>query len=535
MTDLAGLQLARRVEALLAGWSKPGPGMTVGVVREGALVLHRSAGLASIELGVPVCPTTTFRIASVSKQFTCAAILMLAAEGKLRLQDDVRQTLPELPDLGARLTVAHLMHNTSGIRDMLEIMRMGGADLAQPVTSGDLLAGICRQRGLNFAPGTRYLYSNSNFFLLGLIAERLSGETLPAFLRRRIFAPLGMTRTRLTPDTSEPVAGLASGYLPAEDGWRVARHGFPLGGEGGLVSCVEDLALWDLNATRHLVGGAALAAALEEQTPFANSKPNGYARGLQIGDHRGLRTVSHGGLWPGFKTQFLRAPQAATTVIVITNDGSADPWHLAHDVLDAALEGATRMLAVPALPAAAELERFTGCWLDAARGATIDIRINEAGVPVGSTHGVPFQLRALADGRLAASRAAADFFARLSADGEMLEVEADAGELATYRRVTPGGTLPEGLAGRYVNAEIGAVWTLSDGPAQMTLRVSGPIVVAGGWSVLPVQGDAIRVVAPRALFDSWFDTVVQRDAAGKVSGLHVDGGRARGLVFTRTE
>ncbi len=149
---------------MISPWHRSdGPGVTIGVVLGRELVVHESAGMASIELRVPIGPETTFRIASVSKQFTCAAILLLAAEGKLAIDDDVRRYIPALPDLGDRITLAHLMHNTSGIRDMLEIMRLGGVDLAQPCEAQDLMDGVCRQRALNFAPGSRYLYSNSNF------------------------------------------------------------------------------------------------------------------------------------------------------------------------------------------------------------------------------------------------------------------------------------------------------------------------------------------------------------------------------------
>ena len=172
MGPLDQLLLRRRAERLLAPWRRSdGPGVTIGIVLGCELVVHESAGMASLEHQVPIGPQTTFRIASVSKQFTCAAILLLTAEGRLSLDDDIRDHIPALPDLGQRVTVAHLMHNTSGIRDMLEIMRLGGADLGQPCRPEDLLEGICRQRGLNFPPGSRYLYSNSNFMLLGRISN----------------------------------------------------------------------------------------------------------------------------------------------------------------------------------------------------------------------------------------------------------------------------------------------------------------------------------------------------------------------------
>jgi len=525
MEILETLALSRRVDRLLEPWrDRSGPGVTVGVARDGAMLLHRSAGLASIELGVPITEATTFRIASVSKQFTCAAILMLAAEGRLDVEDEVREHFPELPEIGHRVTVAHLMHNSAGIRDMFEVLRLGGADLGQPVTPAQMTAGIHRQRALNFAPGSRYLYSNSNFWLLGLIVERLGGMPLPAFLEARIFAPLGMAMTRMTPSTLEPVPGLATGYFPAGAGWQRAAHAYPLGGEGGLVSSIIDLAIWD----RALANDDAMPyAELVRQHSFPNGEASGYARGLQIGTHRGTRTESHGGLWPGFKTQFLRAPQHNVVVIAISNDATADPYHLGFDVLDMLLDGKPGVTATPPMPGRAELERWPGRYLDRASGSTVDVELTAEGRLVGRTHGVPFRLVACGDGWMRASRAAADFAARLVTDG--MEVVADAGHAATYARVVPDAALPEGLDGTYANAEIAATWAV----AGQALTVAGPIVGCDDWTVAPVEGDCIRLCLPRALFDSWLDTRVRRDVAGDVTGLLVEGGRVRGLLFAR--
>ena len=362
MTDLDLLLLRRRTSHLLAPWDHTDtPGVTLGVVRNDHLVVHESAGMASIELGVPIGPQTTFRIASVSKQFTCAAILLLAAEGRLSIDDDVRRYIPALPDLGHRITLAHLMHNTSGIRDMLEIMRLGGADLGQPCEPRDLLDGVCRQRGLNFMPGSRYLYSNSNFMLLGRIVEQVSGQSFRDFLDRRIFAPLGMNATRHVERTTEVVPDLATGYFPASrGGWMRAQHDFPLHGEGGLVSSVADLALWHAHFTSPRLGGSALANALETMTPFNNGKPNTYARGLRIKLHRGVRTIGHDGLWPGYKTSFVRIPDHDAAVICISNDATSDPHDLAFQAIDAMIEGRPGVHAVPPMPAT---DRLPGRYL----------------------------------------------------------------------------------------------------------------------------------------------------------------------------
>ncbi len=530
METLEDLSLSRRVDRLLQPWrDKPGPGVTIGVARDGAMILHRSAGLASIELNVPIGPDTTFRIASVSKQFTCAAILLLAAEGKLDVEDQASEYLPDLPDTGHRITVAHLMHNSAGVRDMFEILRLGGSDLGQPVSPAQMTAGIHRQRALNFAPGSRYLYSNSNFWLLGLIVEKLSGMALPAFLESRIFAPLGMSMTRMTPSTLEPVPGLATGYSPIAAGWQRAPHAYPLGGEGGLVSSVIDLAIWDHNLTTGEVGGPRLHADLIRQHPFPNGEPNGYARGLQIGDHRGVRTESHGGSWPGFKTQFMRVPDHRLVVVAISNDEAFDAYHLVTAALDMLLDGKPGVRAVPGMPERTELERWPGRYLDHASGATIDVELTAEGRLVGRIHGLPSRLVARGDGWMRASRVTADFAARLVPDG--MEVVADAGHTATYVRVTGDAALPDGLDGRYANAEIAATWTITGA----AMHVSGPVVGAENWTVAPIEGDFIRLCLPRLLMETWLDVRVQRDASGGITGLLADGGRARGLMFTREE
>ena len=530
MGNLDTLLLRRRVERLIVPWRRDtGPGGTLGVGRGRELVVHESAGMASLELGVPIGPTTTFRIASVSKQFTCAAILLLAAEGRLSIDDDVRDHIPTLPDLGHRITLAHLMHNTSGIRDMLEIMRLGGADLGQPCRPEDLLDGVCRQRGLNFTPGSRYLYSNSNFMLLGRIVEQVSGQSLREFLDRRIFAPLGMNATRHVERTTEVVPNLATGYVPTPGGWMRAQHNFPLHGEGGLVSSITDLALWHANFASPRVGGTALANALTTMTPFTNGQPNTYALGLRVKTHRGVRTIGHDGLWPGYKSSFVRIPDCDAAVICISNDATSDPHDLAFQVVDALIEGRPGVHAVPPMP---PLEGFAGRYLNHDTAATVDVAIDATGRMTASTNGVAFTTIPTADGGLATSRGSADFTMRL-ASADVLAVERDAGVHETLWRITPGATLPADLPGRYQNPDTAATWTISAAATGMTLRIAGPLIATALWEIEPIEGDFIRVITPMTLFRGWLDGRVQRDSAGRITGLHVDGGRAKGLLFNR--
>lgn len=532
MTDLDRRALVNHIDRLLDPWRDgTRPGMTVGVVQGGELIAHRHAGFASLELGVPIGPETCFRIASVSKQFTCAAILLLAERGALDIQAPARKLLPELPAAYEAVTVAHLMHNTSGIRDMLEILRQGGADFGTPVTQDDLLEGIYRQRTLNFAPGTSYLYSNSNFMLLGLIIEKLSGEPLAAFLDREIFAPLGMTATRHTPDLAVPVPNLAGGYLPAEAGFMRAPHAFALGGEGGIVSSVADLAIWARNAVTRRVPSQGVLDELERQTPFVNGQPSRYARGLLAMPYRGVDTFLHSGLWPGYRTEFLRAPTLDAAVIAITNHAGADPNLVAHRTLDFLLDrrGAVK---APALPPAEHLAPLVGRYLNAASGETLDIAVSAAGVPTLNANGIPSTAEATGDGRLTIPRGSTVFTVG-AAGPDAVAVEVAAGHVTTWNRVAPGGVLPTDLPGTYYSAEMDARWTVETHGDSMRLHVAGPVVRGVWWDVAPIAGDDVRVYVPGALRRSWLDVRVERNAAGAIAALRVNGGRVKNVSYVR--
>jgi D-aminopeptidase len=536
MANLDTTKLSRRIDAAIAAWNAPGaPGVTAGVVVDGTLVAHRSAGLASVELGVPIGPETTFRIASVSKQFTCAAILMLAAEGRLAVDDDVRKHIPELADFGHRITLDHLMHNTSGLRDMLEIMRMGGADLSHPVRPEELMAGICRQRTLNFEPGSRYLYSNTNFLLLGRVVERVSGEKLRDFLQARIFGPAGMNATRMVESTTEIVPDLCTGYLPSGGGYVRAQHSFPLHGEGALVSSVIDLALWHRNYTTATACGSEVIAQLMEREAFTNGAMNSYARGLQVNQLRGLATVSHGGLWPGFKTEFLRLPERDIAIIVIANNAAADPYQIGQRILASLLEGVAGVHPVPEMPKAEALAAWAGRFLARDQPSTLELTLSKTGVLSGSSNGVPFGLKAEGDGRLLANRSSRDLTLRLSSDAQSLEVEQDAGIATTYYRVQPGGSLPADLPGTYRSEEMAATWTITARDGGYWVEIDGPVAHAPAWELEAIEGDIVRLYAPSNLYRSWLDIRVRRHDGGRVAGLFVNGGRVRNLVFTRVD
>jgi CubicO group peptidase (beta-lactamase class C family) len=528
--DLALRGLANRIDALLSPWRGAGPGVSLGVVRGADLIALHHAGMASVEHAVPIGPATRFRIASVSKQFTCAAVLLLAARGRLDIAAPVRSLIPELPEAYAEVTVAHLMQNTAGIRDMLEIMRFGGADLGTPVTGEQLLAGICRQRALNFPPGTRFLYSNSNFFLAGLIVERVTGESLAGLLDREIFGPVGMTATAHTPDLRVPIPHLATGYQVVEAGLIRAPHGFTLGGEGGLVSTVTDLALWAANARDRAVPGAGVLRGLETLTPFLNGTEAMYARGLIRRAYRGVETISHGGLWPGFRTEYLRAPEHDVAVIAIANSGAIDPNALAHRVLDMLLDRAG-VVPAPRLPAGAVLPD-PGCYVNATTGETLDIAVSDTGAVTLTTYGQAVVAEATEDGFLAVPRSSTVLAVRAAAPGTV-EVRQDAGVAGTWRRAPEGATLPDDIAGTYASEEMATRWEITRDGGAATLTATGPVVTGPAWEVTAITPRDLRAHIPGTLWKMWFDIRIERDGAGQIVSLTANGGRAKAVRFAR--
>jgi CubicO group peptidase (beta-lactamase class C family) len=534
VTDLQRRSLENRIDALIAPWRGVGPGVSIGVVRGGELIAHRHTGMASVEHGVPIGPETRFRIASVSKQFTCAAVLLLAARGRLDITAPARSLIPELPEAYAAVTVAQLMQNTAGIRDMLEIMRFGGADLGTPVTAAELLAGICRQRTLNFAPGTRFLYSNSNFFLLGLIVERIAGEALATFLARELFSPLGMTATQHTPDLRVPIPHLATGYLAQEGGIIRAPHAFTLGGEGGLVSSVIDLALWAANARDRAVPSPGVLRGLEQLTPFPNGTETIYARGLIRRAYRGVETISHGGLWPGFRTEYLRAPEHDVAVIAIANSGAIDPNALAHRVLDMVLDRAGAVPA-PSLPPGTPLPE-AGRYVSDVTGETLDIAVLDSGAVTLTSYGQAVTAEATEDGCLAVPRSSTVLAVRAAGPGAV-EVRQDAGVVTIWKRAAEGAVLADDLPGIYASEEMDTRWEIARDTGAvagaMTLHATGPVVRGAAWPLEAVTARDARAHIPGTLWRMWFDIRLERGADGRITGLTVNGGRAKAVRFAR--
>ncbi len=332
---------SKKIDALFAPWDRPdSPGYAVGLVQDGELIHLRGYGMANLEQGQPLDGQSVFYIASVSKQFTAACMVLLAQQGKLALDDDIRLYVPEMPDYGAPITIRHLIHHTSGLRDYLYLIDLAGRDFEGPISNADGLALLIRQQGLNFPTGQRHLYCNSGYKLMAEIVARVSGLSLRQYAQRHIFAPLGMERTHFDDDNSPAIANRVISYRTDDNGGFVPyRKAFTIVGSGGLLTTVEDLVRWDRNFIDPQVGGPDFIDQMHTCGILNDGTQLDYACGLVVSQYKGLRTVRHGGGMLGFRTQFLRFPDQGFTAIILGNLASLDAADMARKAADIHLAG----------------------------------------------------------------------------------------------------------------------------------------------------------------------------------------------------
>jgi len=268
------------------------------------------------------------------------SIAILARMGKISLGDDIRKYLPEIPQYQSPVTVRHLIHHTSGIRDYLDLIDLSGRHTGDVNTDDDFIRFIARQKNLNFKPGEKYLYSNSGYFLLSQIVKKASGKSLRAFADESIFKPLGMINTRFHDDRSEIIKNRATGYVPRKGGgFSVVMTNFDGVGDGGLFTTVEDLLLWDRNFYNNkLAGGTDFINDLLTVGMLNNGEKIEYAFGLIPGDYKGLKMIGHGGSFNGFRAEMVRFPEQNFSAICICNSGNINATGLATKAAEIFLE-----------------------------------------------------------------------------------------------------------------------------------------------------------------------------------------------------
>jgi len=349
----AARDLTPLAKTVFARWdSTTGPGCAVGIDRAGQPRYTRAFGEADLEYDIPNKPSTIFEAGSISKQFTAAATVLLALDGKLNLEDDVRKYVPELPRYERPITIRHLLNHTSGLRDWGEIAGLAGWPRETRVHTHDhVLDILSRQRALNYPPGDKYSYTNSGYNLLAIIVSRVSGQPFATFSRERLFTPLGLTSTQWRDDFRRVVKGRAQAYSRENGGqWELEMPFENVHGNGGLLTTVSDLLTWTAMLEHPTPQWKPLVDSLHVRGRLTNGDTIEYALGLFISDYRGVHRVEHSGATAGYRAELLRFPGKGLAVAVLCNAANANPVQYASQLVDSLLPGLGPVAARPPRP-----------------------------------------------------------------------------------------------------------------------------------------------------------------------------------------
>jgi len=371
------------LDAALASIASTGPGCAAGVARPGQPTLLAARGMADLEHPDPLSPASIFESGSLAKQFTAAGILLLAQDGRLSLDDDIRRYLPEIPDYGVPITIRHLLTHTSGLREQWSLLALTGNPPATQVHSQATILDLAsRQKGLNFRPGAEFLYTNTNYALAAIIIARVSGQSVQQFTDQRLFAPLGMSHARWREDYRTVVPGRATAYFPDDDGFIGGMPFTNVYGNGGLLTTVGDLLRWNafLDHPTDLPGGPAMIAAMETPGHLNDGTVLEYGLGLELTRAHGRRLVAHSGSTGGYKTWLGRYPEAGVSVAVLCNNGGVDPIALGEGLAaralgDEVVETSVAAKAAPpgvvAMPLPADLTPYLGLFRNPVTGELV--------------------------------------------------------------------------------------------------------------------------------------------------------------------
>ena len=535
--------VAEQVDAVFKAWDRGDTaGCAVSITSAGETVYARGFGMAHLEQPAAITPETIFEAGSVSKQFTAAAIVLLALDGKLSLDDPVREHLPELPDFGAPITIRHLLTHTSGLRTFRPLVALRGRPDGFAVhTNAEILALMARQRDLNFPPGEEYLYSNAPYILSVVLAERVSGQSFNEFTTERIFVPLGMASTLWRDDFTQIVKGRATAYGTGRGGGlHTNMSNTEVFGNGGLLTTVGDLQRWNQELYEPKVLGQRFVDMLETPGRFNDGTENDYALGLQIGEYRGEREIAHSGGTAGYRAWLARYPDRdRLSLALLCNHGDISPVRLGHRVIDVFL-GPDDEAAESPQPSVEvqleDLERWADPYLHTRTDSIVPITVRNGGLYFGAVRARP-----LGEDRFAVGLSGLVVSFHADEDGTRTATLADDPK-RRYRAMPAVTPKPEELAeyvGSYTSDELDVTYSVEfqDGKLLFRRPLEEPRTLE------PLFGDAFALSDPlletfpaRALFATFvaWPTRFERDADGRVTTLYIsDSSRVRRLRFDR--
>jgi len=533
---LAADETTDKVDKVFAQWdTTTSPGCALAVVRDGQIIYKRGYGMAKLEDGIVMTPDKIFDLGSVSKQFTATCIAMLAREGKISLDDNIRKYFPDLPQYVRPITVRHLIHHTSGLRDYNGLLELAGFRSESDCPNVDeALELVCRQKSLNYPTGDEYSYTNTGYFLLGQIVEKVSGQSLNQFAQERIFKPLGMTHTLYQDDHRQIIKNRATGYEQTEKGYRLNMSNWDATGDGNVYTSAEDLYLWDQAFYNNMLGRD-LMDMLHTVGVLNSGKKLDYAFGLVITEHKGLKNVGHGGAWAGFRAAISRFPEQKFSVICLANLDSINPSDLCFKVADIYLADlikepvkAETEKPKPFPLSQKELEEKAGNYRDERFGPWIVVSVDKDKLKA-AVHGRELVLTPTSQTIFTALEAPFPVtleFPPAEAGHPATAIFKGRGDATKFVKAAPLKPLTEaqlgGYAGTYTSDELLGV--------KYRLGIEKGSLVVNFRSIPPTQ---LKAMAPDQFSAGFFNLDFVRDKGTKISGFKLNMGRVAGLAFVK--
>jgi CubicO group peptidase (beta-lactamase class C family) len=525
-----------KVDQLMATFSDSAPGVIAAVVRDGKIIYQGDWGLANLAHRIPFTVETRTNIGSTSKQFTTFAILMLASQKKLSLDDDVRKNIPELPDLGKTVTIRHLMTHTSGYREFLNALALTGRrlDFGDYVDRSEVIDMLKRQPTLQNDPGAEFNYNNSGFSLLSTIVERVGGKPFPEWMQENVFTPLGMTNTVIRATPGQVIPNSSQGYVPASGGFREAQDIGGSLGAGGIYTTLADLARWMRNFRTGTVGPPGFFEQMTTRNILTKGDTSAYGLGLFVDRWRGLQRVHHGGADIAHRSGFFYFPELDAGVIVQSNNANVSADQYAARIAE--IFFGDRLTATPAAPVAAagaapfdsaKFVAYAGQYeLTEMKGFVVTFRSRAGRYYTQATAQPEIEIVPTSDStfKLVGIEAAVTF--HREADGTVKRLTLN--QNGAHPAVRVGEAAPakpelSQFAGRYFSSELEAFFdvVLEGETLMLKSRRTEPVKLEHQ------SGDAFRGGFPVASIK------FERDAAGKVTGFRAGNSRTRDVIFLR--
>jgi CubicO group peptidase (beta-lactamase class C family) len=500
----------------------PAPGCAVGVALNGESVFEKAFGLAEMEHNIPNTPQTIFESGSVAKQFTAAALVLLAQEAKLSLDDPVRKYVPELPEYDKPVTIRHILNHTAGLRDWGAVMALTGAGRGDRMITQDIALDVITHQGaLDFTPGAEYSYSNSGYNLAAIIVERVSKQKFGDFLAERIFKPLGMKNSSIRDDYRRLVPGRAQGY--SKDGnnapWQLNMPFMNVYGNGGMLTTVGDWLKWNAMLDSRSMG-APLVEALETQGVLNDGRKISYALGLDVGNYKGIKEVSHSGGTAGYQTYLARFPEKKLSVAAMCNGFPPSAGDIVYSVVDEIFgpfpsEAPVAGVTVPE----EQLKKYIGTWKNEKTRNPNQILLDKGELKINGG-----SLKPVAEGAFLLGDRKAKFITNKDGVPEVMEIANTDGlttRLLFEREWKPAAAELEDFTGEWFSdeAQSRVIFKAENGNLYLILH---PVA---RFQLRPVYKDAFSAQG----YVMWFT----RDASGKIDKLHVGTSRMRDMLFSR--